>query len=189
MSKEKEQWIGKAQDVLKKGLVLEAIKFYERALEHDKKDVRIILKLAELYEDREKEKAISKYLEASKYLKKDGFWSRATAVAKQVLRLDPQNIQGHQELIELFGKLEEYTEQEKYRLKLESLLSMKEEKSTEEQELLIQTERAIALEAVEVAMGKSQNGDQAANEFLEEMNALMKGDMFYKKPKRKKSKN
>jgi tetratricopeptide (TPR) repeat protein len=107
MAKDKDKLINKAQNLLKKGQVDKAISEYLKALAVDKKDVRLHMRLGDLYSTRKKdnEKAVEFYLKAAKILTKDGFYSRAAAVYRQILQLDDSNLEILQELANLYTKL------------------------------------------------------------------------------------
>jgi len=106
MAKDKDKIVSKAQNFLRRGQTDKAIKEYQAALALDKKDVRLYMKLGNLFEKKkENEKAIEYYLEAAKYLTKDGFYSRATAAYKQILQLDDSRVDITQQMADLYMKL------------------------------------------------------------------------------------
>lgn len=106
MAKDKEKFINKAQTLLKKGQVDKAIEEYKNALEIDKKDVRLYMRLGDIYaKKKDNEKAVDNYLAAAKYLTKDGFYSRAAAVYRQILSIDDTKQDILQQLADLYTKL------------------------------------------------------------------------------------
>jgi len=94
-----------AQKYLQKGQYDRAIREYERILKEDPKDIKIRQKLGDIYarEDKKAE-AIAEYNYVAKYYSDDGFHLRAIAVFKQILKLDPSQIQVNLKLAELYHK-------------------------------------------------------------------------------------
>ncbi len=113
MAKDKDKIINKAQNLSKRGQTDKAIKEYQRALELDKKDVRLYLKLGDLCakkfsetkQGKDKKEAIDYYMQAAKLLTKDGFYSRATAVLKQILQFDDTQVEILETIADLYNKL------------------------------------------------------------------------------------
>jgi len=106
MAKDKDKILANAQKLIQKGQLDKAIKEYQKALEEDRKDVRIHLKLGDLYAKRkETDNAIKAYSEAAKYYTKDGFYSKAVAVYKQALGIDDTRVDLYLSLADLYHKL------------------------------------------------------------------------------------
>jgi tetratricopeptide (TPR) repeat protein len=106
MSKDKEKFISKAQDFQRRGQLDKAIKGYRDALELDKKDIRLYMRLGDLYaKKKDNQQAIDFYLRAANFLTKDGFYSRAVAVYKQILEIDDSRSDFLPTLADLYGKL------------------------------------------------------------------------------------
>jgi pilus assembly protein FimV len=106
MAKDKEKHINKAQNFLRRGNIDKAIKEYLAALEKDKKDVRLLMKLGEVYNKKgDPGKALEHYGMAAKNLTKDGFYSRAVAVYKQILQIDDSDLSILENLADLYNKL------------------------------------------------------------------------------------
>ena len=106
MAKDKDKILANAQKLIQKGQLDKAIKEYQKALEEDRKDVRIHLKLGDLFAKRkENDNAIKAYMEAAKYYTKDGFYSKAVAVYKQALGIDDTRVDLYQSLADLYQKL------------------------------------------------------------------------------------
>ena len=106
MSKDKEKLIANAQKEMRKGAIDKAIKGYKEALELDKKDVRLYMQLGNLYAKKKENKlAIDCFIAAANYLTKDGFYSRAVAVYKQILEIDDSRTDILGTLADLYSKL------------------------------------------------------------------------------------
>ena len=106
MSKETEKLLISAQKLVQKGQIDKAIKEYHKILEIDKRDVRTHLRLGDLYaKSKNKESAVKHYLEAAKYYTKDGFYSKAVSVYKQVLNLDDTREDVYVNLADLYQRL------------------------------------------------------------------------------------
>jgi len=106
MAKAKDKIITKAQTYLKKGQTDKAIKEYLNALEKDKKDVRLHMRLGDLYgKKKDSEQSIKHYLQAAQLLTKDGFYSRAAAVYRQILQIDDSRTDILESMADLYSKL------------------------------------------------------------------------------------
>lgn len=106
MAKDKDKIIASAQKFVQKGQTDRAIKEFQKALELDKKDVKVHLRLGDLFsKKKDKENAIKYYCEAAKYYTKDGFYSKAVAVYKQALHLDDSRTEIIFNLADLYHKL------------------------------------------------------------------------------------
>ena len=104
--KNKEKHINKAQNFLRRGNIDKAIKEYLAAFEEDKKDVRLLMKLGDVFvRKKDNKSAVDYYLQAAKFLTKDGFYSRAAAVYRQILQLDDTRIEILEDLADLYNKL------------------------------------------------------------------------------------
>jgi len=106
MSKEKEKLLLSAQKLAQRGQLDKAIKEYLRVVEIDRKDVKVHLKLGDLYAKlRDQGGAVKHYAEAAKYYTKDGFYSKAIAVYKRVLELDENRDDIYQQMADLYQRL------------------------------------------------------------------------------------
>lgn len=101
----KEKLIEKAQKYIQKGNFEKAISEYKSAFKLDPKDISIRLRLGDLYvkTDRRKD-AVTEYMEVAKDNSKKGFYLKAIAVYKQILKLDASNFDVHYKLAELYTK-------------------------------------------------------------------------------------
>src|ERR1051325_8148360 len=90
-----------AQKFVEKGQTDKAIKEYLKVVEEDAKDVRVWLKIGDLYAKKnDKDKAPETYLRVAEFYGEQGFYLKAVAVYKQVLKLDPRLIQVNIKLAE-----------------------------------------------------------------------------------------
>ncbi|MCL4872908.1 tetratricopeptide repeat protein [bacterium] len=100
----KEKLIDKAQKLVQKGYLDKAIAEYRAAVDTDPRDVSIRLKIGDLFVKLgRKEEAIKEYTEVAKANAQRGFYLKAIAVYKQILKLD-DSIEVHNKLAELYTK-------------------------------------------------------------------------------------
>jgi pilus assembly protein FimV len=93
----------KARD---KGQVDKAIKEYLKIVREDPKDVRVWLKIGDLYAKKgAKAEATETYLRVAKFYSEQGFYLKAVAVYKQILKLDPRLVEVNLKLAELYRQL------------------------------------------------------------------------------------
>jgi pilus assembly protein FimV len=93
----------KARD---KGQVDKAIKEYLKIVRQDPKDVRVWLKIGDLYAKKgAKAEATETYLRVAKFYSEQGFYLKAVAVYKQILKLDPRLVEVNLKLAELYRQL------------------------------------------------------------------------------------
>jgi len=96
----------KAQKLLQKGKIEEAIKEYLEVVENDPSDVRTLLKIGDLQAKLGNiEAANDTYQKVGEHYAKDGFFLKAVAVFKQILKLDPGLIPIYVRLAELYQQL------------------------------------------------------------------------------------
>jgi len=101
----KETILDRAQKFVQKGAIDKAIVEYKAAFELDPKDTSIRLRMGDLYiKVGKKDAAIKEYTEAAKAQSQRGFYLKAIAVYKQILKLDPANLDVHSKLAELYTK-------------------------------------------------------------------------------------
>lgn len=95
-----------ARRYVEKGQVDKAIKEYLRVVREDPKDVRVWLKIGDLYAKKgAKAEATETYLKVAKFYSEQGFYLKAVAVYKQILKLDPRLIEVNLKLAELYRQL------------------------------------------------------------------------------------
>jgi len=89
-----------------KGQLDKAAKEYQRVLEEDPKDVRALQKLSEIYQKNGKNKeAADLMLRVAEGYGEQGFFLKAVAVYKQVLKLGPERIDVNLKLAALYQQL------------------------------------------------------------------------------------
>lgn len=100
----KEKLIDKAQKLIQKGYLDKAIPEYRAAADADPKDISIRLRIGDLYVKLgKKPEAVKEYTEAARANAQRGFYLKAIAVYKQVLKLE-ENLDTHSKLAELYLK-------------------------------------------------------------------------------------
>src|SRR5512138_3190799 len=95
-----------AQKFVEKGQLDKAIREYLKIVEEDARDVRVWLKLGDLYAKKNaKQDATETYLRVAQFYSEQGFYLKAVAVYKQVLKLDPRLIEVNIKLAEVYRQL------------------------------------------------------------------------------------
>ena len=89
----KNKVIAAAQKFVQKGHFDRAIREYQKIVEEDPRDVRIWLKIGDLYAKKNsRQEAVDTYLKVAEFYSKQGFYLKAVAVDKQILKLDPSMV-------------------------------------------------------------------------------------------------
>ena len=111
MATAKEKLIASAQKLVEKGSFEKAIKEYLRIVQEDPKNVRVWLKIGDLYAKKgAKQDATETYLKVARFYHEQGFQQKAIAVYNQILKLDSRQVEVILRLAELYremGKLAE----------------------------------------------------------------------------------
>jgi tetratricopeptide (TPR) repeat protein len=95
-----------AQKYLAKGQLDRAITEYERLVQADPKDARMLLKLGDLYTRQGANKdAGATYRKVAEQYAEQGFFLKAVAVCKQILKLDPTQLDVWERLAEMYEML------------------------------------------------------------------------------------
>src|SRR5262245_65616800 len=95
-----------ARKARNKGQVDKAIKKYLKIVREDPKDVRVWLKIGDLYAKKgAKPEATETYLKVAKFYSEQGFYLKAVAVYKQILKLDARLVEVNLKLAELYRQL------------------------------------------------------------------------------------
>jgi tetratricopeptide (TPR) repeat protein len=103
---DKNKIIQAATKFVQKGQFDKAIREYQRIIEEDPKDIRILLKVGELYQKRgDNRDAAATLLKVADSYASDGFFLKAAAVYKQVLKLNPSLLDVNVRLAELYQQL------------------------------------------------------------------------------------
>jgi len=102
----KEKVMDAARKFVDKGQIDKAVKEYLRIVNEDPKDVRVWLKIGDLYAKKgSKQDAIETYLKVARFYHEQGFFLKAVAVYKQILKLDPRLVDVILKLAELYRQL------------------------------------------------------------------------------------
>lgn len=101
----KEKILDRAQKFILKGALDKALIEYKAASDVDPRDISIRLRIGDLYVKMNKRaEAIKEYTEVAKANSQRGFYLKAIAVYKQVLKLDESSLEVHYRLAELYTK-------------------------------------------------------------------------------------
>jgi tetratricopeptide (TPR) repeat protein len=102
----KDKLIAVAQKLVEKGQFDKAIKEYLKVVATDDKDVRIWLKIGDLYAKLgKKPEAAETYQKVAEFYSDQGFYLKSVAVYKQILKIDPRLVEVNQRLAELYKQL------------------------------------------------------------------------------------
>lgn len=102
----KDKILDAAKDFVAQGKLDKAIREYEKILSADPKDMRVKLRIAELFSKRRQiPEAIKSYKEVAESYTRDGFFLKAVTVFKSILRLNPSLQDVNQALAELYEKM------------------------------------------------------------------------------------
>ncbi len=106
MAFNKEKVMDAARKFVDKGQIDKAVKEYLRIVHEDPKDVRVWLKIGDLYAKKgSKQEAIETYGKVARFYHEQGFFLKAVAVYKQILKLDPRLVEVILRLAELYRQL------------------------------------------------------------------------------------
>lgn len=106
MAFNKEKVMDAARKFVDKGQIDKAVKEYLRIVREDPKDVRVWLKIGDLYAKKgSKQEASETYLKVARFYQEQGFYLKAVAVYKQILKLDPRLVEVNLKLAELYRQL------------------------------------------------------------------------------------
>jgi len=101
----KDKILDKAQKYMLKGNIDKALAEYRSAIDLDPRDVSIRLRIGDLYVKTDRtDEAIKEYTEVAKANAQRGFYPKAIAVYKKVLKLDDSILDIHYKLAELYTK-------------------------------------------------------------------------------------
>lgn len=106
MAFNKEKVMDAARKFVDKGQLDKAVKEYLRIVREDPRDVRVWLKIGDLYAKKgSKQEAIETYLRVAQFYHEQGFFLKAVAVYKQILKLDPRLVEVNLKLADLYRQL------------------------------------------------------------------------------------
>src|SRR3954462_7115547 len=112
---DKNKIIEAAAKLVAKGAYDKAIKEYEKILDSDPKDVRILQKMGELYQKKnDNAQAAFYFTKVAESYSNDGFFLKAVALYKQVLKLNPNLVEVNLKLAELHQQLQLLSEATAY---------------------------------------------------------------------------
>jgi pilus assembly protein FimV len=95
-----------ARRYTEKGQLDKAIKEYQRVVQDDPQDVRVWLKIGDLFVKKgAKREATETYLRVAQVYSEQGFFLKAVAVYKQILKLNPRLVEVNLKLAELYRQL------------------------------------------------------------------------------------
>ncbi|MEZ4362861.1 MAG: tetratricopeptide repeat protein [Kofleriaceae bacterium] len=106
MALNKEKVMDAARKFVDKGQFDKAVREYLRIVREDPRDVRVWLKIGDLYAKKgAKQEAVETYLRVAQFYQEQGFFLKAVAVYKQILKLDPRLVDVNLKLAELYRQL------------------------------------------------------------------------------------
>jgi tetratricopeptide (TPR) repeat protein len=106
MAVDKNKIIAEATKLVQKGAYEKAIKTYEKILAEDPKDVRVLLKVGELYQKKGDDRmAADAFKRVAETYADQGFFLKSVAVYKQIVKLDPEDVRVNERLAALYQQL------------------------------------------------------------------------------------
>jgi pilus assembly protein FimV len=106
MALDKNKIIAEATKLVQRGSYDKAIGTYQRILSEDAKDVRVLLKVGELYQKKGDEKlAADAFTRVAETYAEQGFFLKAVAVYKQIVKLAPEDVRVNERLAALYQQL------------------------------------------------------------------------------------
>lgn len=168
MAINKNKIIKAAQKFVEKGNLDKAIKEYGKIVQADPKDTRVRLKIGDLHVKRgEMDKAAATYRKVAESYAEQGFNTRAVAVFKQLLKLNPNDVSVHKRLASLYRQRGLVTDS---LMQLEVLYKrlMKKERYKEAQEVV---QEMVSLDednvALRIRLAESYSRDDMHKEAVE----------------------
>ncbi|MGC3997927.1 MAG: tetratricopeptide repeat protein [Anaeromyxobacter sp.] len=106
MAVDKNKIIAEATKLVQKGSLDKAIATYQKILNEDPKDVRVLLKVGELYQKKNDEKlAADAFTRVAETYAEQGFFLKSVAVYKQIVKLAPDDVRVNERLAGLYQQL------------------------------------------------------------------------------------
>jgi tetratricopeptide (TPR) repeat protein len=106
MAVDKNKIIAEATKLVQKGALDKAIATYQKILAEDAKDVRVLLKVGELYQKKGDERlAADAFTRVAETYAEQGFFLKAVAVYKQIVKLTPEDVRVNERLAGLYQQL------------------------------------------------------------------------------------
>lgn len=107
MSLDRTKVLEQAQKHLAKGSYDKAIAEYQKLVKEDPKDVRTLLKIGDLYTRKgARKEAVETYSRVAEQYAQQGFYLKAVAVYKQILKLDPGRLDVSLRLADMYEQLQ-----------------------------------------------------------------------------------
>ena len=181
MAINKNNIIKAAQKFIEKGHLDKAIKEYEKIVQADPKDIRVMLKIGDLHVKKGAlEKAADTYRKVAESYAEQGFNTRAAAVFKQVLKLAPKDLSVHRKLAALYrerGLVNDALMQMEVLYKTLMKMERYEEARDTVQEMVAMDEENVALR-IRLAEGFSRDNmrKEAIEQFLTAARLLESSD-------------
>src|SRR5512141_3307589 len=106
MAVDKNKVTAEATKLVQKGQYDKAIRAYEKILADDPKDVRFLLKIGELQQKKGDQRAAAEtFGRVADAYGEQGFFLKAVAVYKQMLKLAPEDVRVSERLAQLYQQL------------------------------------------------------------------------------------
>src|SRR6266545_125175 len=106
MAVDKNKIIAEATKLVQKGAYDKAIAAYQKILTDDPKEVRSLLKVAELFQKKGDQKSAAQAFEkVAETYAEQGFFLKAVAVYKQIVKIDPDDVRVNERLAGLYQQL------------------------------------------------------------------------------------
>ncbi|WP_245529971.1 tetratricopeptide repeat protein [Anaeromyxobacter dehalogenans] len=106
MAVDKNKIIAEATRFVQKGALDKAIAAYQKILAEDPRDVRILLKVGELFQKKGDDRlAAEAFTKVAETYADQGFFLKSVAVYKQIVRLDPGDVRVNERLAALYQQL------------------------------------------------------------------------------------
>ncbi|MBI5526585.1 MAG: tetratricopeptide repeat protein [Deltaproteobacteria bacterium] len=106
MAIDKEKLISAALKFIQKGQLDKALKEYQKVLDVEPNDVRVLLRVAELYARKgDSRSAVDTYMKVAEQYTTQGFFLKAVAVYKNILKIDEGRLEAYDKLAELYMQL------------------------------------------------------------------------------------
>jgi pilus assembly protein FimV len=106
MAVDKNKIIAEATKLVQKGSLDKAIATYQKILAEDPRDVRVLLKVGELFQKKGDDKlAADAFTKVAETYAEQGFFLKSVAVYKQIVKLDPDDLRVNERLAGLYQQL------------------------------------------------------------------------------------
>ena len=106
MANAKDKLIAEALKLVEKGQYERAVKSYLRVVAEDENDVRAWLAIGDLYSKlRKNHEAAETYQRVAQFYSDQGFYRKAIAVYKQIIKLDPSMVAVYERLADLYKQM------------------------------------------------------------------------------------